>query len=99
MSEQDRMDQLLSQAMSAPVPTLSSDFDRQLTRRMPTRLDRRRRLVLVAYSVVALVVSLWSMLAVGLGWTMVAGFVILPLGVVAVVFRRHLRNCVAIGSF
>lgn len=98
MSEQDHMDQLLSQAMSAPAPTLSSDFDQRLTRRMPARLDRRRRLILIAYAVVALVVSVWSMLAVGLGWSMVAGFVFVPLGVVAVVFRRHLRNCVAIGS-
>jgi len=93
--EQDQMHHLLSQAMTAPVPTMSNDFDRRLTRRLQsTRLDRRGRLVLAAYCGVALVGSIWAMREVATEWTIIVGFVVVPICVVAVVCRRHLRRAV-----
>jgi hypothetical protein len=90
--EQDQMHQLLSQTMSAPVPRLSADFDRTLSRRLQsTRLDRRGRLVLAAYSAFALIASIWAMREVATEWPIIVGFVLVPICVMAVVFRRHLR--------
>ena len=92
MSEQDQMDQLLSKALSAPVPELSADFDRQLARRLqPRRVSRAGRLVLALYAVLAVAISMWAMREAAIGWTLVAASTLAPAVVVAIVFRRHVR--------
>jgi hypothetical protein len=90
--EQDHMDRLLSQALSAPVPELSSGFDRHLTRRLqPPRLDRQGRFVLSVFAVFAIVVSVWTMRAASIEWSMVAASTLGPLVITVVLFRRYVR--------
>lgn len=92
MSEQDHMDRLLSQMLSAPVPTLSSDFDRALaTQLQPPRLSGQGRLALALYAVLAIVASVWTMREASIAWSMVAASAVVPLVMVAVVFRHYVR--------
>ena len=91
MSEHDPMEQLLAQAMSAPVPTLSPDFDRRVLRLVkPRRLSRPGRFTLVVYSAVALIVSVWNMRQSDMDWMVIAVAVMAPIVVVAIAFRRDL---------
>lgn len=86
------MDRLLSQALSAPVPSLSPDFDRRLARQLrPTRISRAGRLVLALYAVFAIAVSVWMMREASIGWNLVAAATLVPAVIVGVVFRRYAR--------
>ena len=90
MPEQDHMDRLLSRALSSPVPALSTDFEQQLTQRLrPRRLSAQRRVALILYGVSAIVTSVWTMRLASIEWSMVAASVVVPLIVVAVVFRHY----------
>ena len=92
MPEQEHMDRLLAHALSAPVPALSSDFDRQLARRLQTpRLSRQGRVALALYTVLALVVSAWTMHEASIAWSLMVASAVVPLAVVAVVVRRYVR--------
>ena len=92
MPEQDHMDRLLSQVLSAPLPALSPDFDRQLARQLQTpRLNGQGRLALSLYAVLAIVASVWTMREASIAWGMAAAAAVVPLVVVAVVFRRYVR--------
>ena len=92
MPEQDHMDRLLSHVLSAPVPTLSSDFDRQLARHLqPPRLSGKGRLVLALYAVLAIVASVWTMHEASNAWGVAGAAAVVPLVVVAAVFRRYVR--------
>jgi len=74
MSEQDHtnMDGLLRDAMTAPTPTLSSNFDQRLAKRLrPARLNFTSRMVLVVYALVALLVSVWALRPLPVNWTLV----------------------------
>ena len=92
MAEQDDMDRLLFQALSTPPPTLSSDFDRRLARQLQRpRLNRHGRFTLAAYAVLATVASLWTLHAASIPWGMAAVSTVLPLVIVAIMFRRYVR--------
>jgi antibiotic biosynthesis monooxygenase (ABM) superfamily enzyme len=71
------MDSLLREAMTAPPPGLSSNFDRQLAKRLrPQNLSLTARLVLAVYALIALLVSVWALRPLPIHWTFVWTFVI-----------------------
>ena len=91
MTEDERMDQLLRRAMATEPPELRSDFDAQLARRLrPKGLGRAGRLLLAAYALVALAVTVWVMRSVSLDWTLVAAAVV-PVAIVAALYPWRLR--------
>ena len=91
MSEQEGFDRLLSESLSAPVPTLSPDFDRRVMRHVRTRRLRRPGiLALACYVVFALTSSVWTMRQAEIGWHLIAASTVVPLIVVGTVFRRDL---------
>ena len=62
MSEQDHVDRWLREAMAADEPRLSSSFEARLARRLkPARLTPTARLVLLAYIVAAVAVSVLAL--------------------------------------
>lgn len=89
MSEHEHVDRLLAQALSAPVPALSPDFDRRLAaRRRGRQLTPRGRRVLASYAAVALVLSIWTMRQASIEWTLVGAAILIPLVLVALACRR-----------
>lgn len=92
MSEQEKMDQWLRQAMSAELPpTVSPGFDDRLAKRLrPRRLHPSGRLVLACYALVALTISVWAMRSQSIEWSLVAISIAVPLVVTATVYRRRL---------
>ena len=90
MTDDERMDQQLRQAMAIEPPELPSDFDARLTKRLrPRGLGRAGRLLLAAYALVALGVTVWVMRSVSLDWTLVAAAVV-PVAIVAAVYPWRL---------
>jgi hypothetical protein len=93
MSEQETMDQLLREAMSAPPPALSPGFDERLLKRTrPRRLKPGGRLVLAGYALAALVVSIWAMRSQSIEWTLIVAAVAVPVLIIATLYRRHLHT-------
>jgi hypothetical protein len=91
MSENEHVDRLLAQALYAPVPTLSSGFDRRLAaRRRAGQMSPRGRLVLGSYAALALVTSTWTMRQASIEWTLVGAATLIPLFVVGLACRRWL---------
>ncbi|SRR5258706_9420299 len=60
--EQETMDRLLRSALSGPVPCLSADFDERLAKRFrPQRLHSGARLIMVLYTILAAILTIWAM--------------------------------------
>ena len=75
--EHEQIDRALREAFTAPVPRLSSDFDRRLEQRLRSgRLSSGARLALTLYVLAALVGTIWAVRSVPLEWLAV-GFVVL----------------------
>jgi hypothetical protein len=76
MHDDDLMDQLLKNAMTAPVPQLPDDFDAKVLQRVERhRLAPAGRAVMAAYAVMAVVVMAWFMRAVPIEW-IIGGFAV-----------------------
>lgn len=89
MSDHEQIDRVLSQAMSAPVPALSPEFDRRLAARLHgRRVGPSGRLALWSYAALALVISLWTMRQASVEWSMIAAATLIPLVVVTLACRR-----------
>jgi hypothetical protein len=91
MSEQEKMDRLLRQSMSAtPQPGLSSSFDPRLARRLrPRRLTKTGRIVMILYTLAALAISILAMRSESIHWLVMAAALVLPMMTAATVhFRR-----------
>jgi hypothetical protein len=89
MTEQDKMDQWLREAMSGSAPHLSDAFDARLEKQLrPRRLTATGRLVMAAYVLAALFVSAWALRNAALDWTVVAA-VLVSSAVVAGVYGRR----------
>jgi uncharacterized membrane protein YfcA len=85
------VDQWLRDAMSGSTPRLSAAFDARLERRLrPRRLTATGRLVMAAYVLAALLVSLWALRNAALDWSLVA--VLLPCAVIADVYGRRIQG-------
>ncbi len=94
ISEQEEMDRFLSQSLSAPVPALSAGFDRRVMKRVrPRRLNRPG--VLALYATFALASSIVAMRLTGIGWAMIAASIVVPIVVVAALFRGDLARSVS----
>lgn len=90
MNEQERMDHLLRAAMSGEAPRLSSAFDARLEKRLrPRRLTTAGRIVMAAYVLAALLISVWALRNVSLDWLLVLA-VLLPSVVAASVYGRRI---------
>lgn len=62
MNDDELMDQLLTKAMTADQPQLSSSFDARLMRRLrPRRLTSLGRIALTAYGVLSAATMIWLM--------------------------------------
>lgn len=62
MRDDELMDRMLRDAMTADEPTLSPDFDAQVMRRVqPRRLTSIGRAVLGGYVVAAMAIVIWAM--------------------------------------
>ena len=86
--KQTMMDALLRRSMAAPVPSLSSDFDQRLSRRLnrtSPSLARYRRILLSGYGIISIFVSTAVMRSQRLGWEVIALTVITPLAFLATV--------------
>ena len=93
MSEQEKMDRLLREAMSSPPPTLSPGFNERLLKRArPRRLRPGGRLVLAGYALAALAVSIWAMRSQSIEWTLIVAAVVVPLLIIATLYRRYLHT-------
>ena len=91
MNEQEQMEQWLRDAMSGSAPRLSASFDARLEKRLrPRRLTAAGRVVMAAYVLAALLVSVWALRNAALDWTIVAA-VVLASAVAASVDGRRLR--------
>ena len=89
MSEQDSVDRWLREAMAADEPRLSSSFDARLARRLkPRRLTPTARLVLLAYIVAAVAVSVLAMRSVELDSRIVVATMVGTLAATAAYGRR-----------
>jgi len=85
---QTGMDRLLRQSLAAPVPSLPPDFDQRLLRALGQNaqvLGRYRRMLLTGYALVSVVTSAEVMRGQGLGWGAIAGMILGPLAVAAMV--------------
>ena len=77
--QQERIDQALREAFTAPVPRLSADFDRKLEKRLRSgRLSSGARLVLTLYILAALVGTIWAVRSVPLEWLAMGFAVLVP---------------------
>jgi hypothetical protein len=93
LREQEKMDDWLRQAMSAaPVPASSGEFDARLAKRLrpPRRLSSAGRLVLVAYTLIAIAVAIWVMRSQAMTWPLIAVPCIAPVVITTAVYRRRL---------
>ena len=89
MSEQDHVDRWLREAMAADEPRLSSSFDARLAKCLkPARLTRTGRLVLLAYLVAAIAVSVMAMRTVELDSRFVVATMVGTLAAAAAYGRR-----------
>lgn len=89
MSEQDHVDRWLLEAMAADEPRLSSSFDARLARRLkPRRLTPTARLVLLAYILAAVAVSVLAMRTVELDSRIVVATMVGTLAATAAYGRR-----------
>jgi hypothetical protein len=77
--QQERIDQALREALAAPVPRLSADFDRKLEKRLRSgRLSSGARLALTIYVLAALVGTIWAVRSVPLEWLAMGFAVLVP---------------------
>ena len=90
MSEQEKMDRLLRNAMAeAQAPSLSSAFDQRLMKQLrPRRLDSTGRLAITAYALLALTVSIWVMREQAVDWSTIAISVLAPLALAFAIQSR-----------
>jgi hypothetical protein len=91
MSEQEKMDLWLRDAMSGGAPRLSAVFDARLEKRLrPRRLTPTGRIVMAAYVLAALLVSAWALRNASLDWTVVAA-VLMASAVAATFYGRRFK--------
>ena len=89
MSEQDHVERWLREAMTADEPRLSSSFDARLAKRLkPARLTPTARLVLLAYIVAAVAVSILALRTVALDSRIVVATMVGTLAATAAYGRR-----------
>jgi hypothetical protein len=91
MSEQDKMDALLREAMGRiPPPALPSAFDRKLAEQLqPRGLSASGRWILALYALLGFIVCIWVMRNQSVDWLPIGIAILAPLAVVAIVMYRQ----------
>lgn len=94
MTEQESMDRLLRQTLTGDTtPTLSPTFDQRLTGRLqPCHLSPKSRAILTGYSLIGTGVSIGAMHQTGLPWFVILLATLFPLGIVAILLHKHIRQ-------
>jgi hypothetical protein len=91
MHDDEMIDRLLQDAMTAEVPQLSPGFDARVLRRVrPRRLTTTGRVLIAAYVVIAAATTLWLMRDVQTTWIVAAIAVGTPVAAAASVYGRRL---------
>ena len=91
MHDDEMMDRLLRDAMTADVPQLSPGFDARVLRRVrPRRLTPLGRAVIAAYVVIAAAATVWLMRDVQATWIVAAVAIGAPVAAAASVYGRRL---------
>jgi hypothetical protein len=91
MHDDEMMEQLLRDAMTADTPHLSPGFDARVLRRVrPRRLTSIGRAVIAAYVVVAVAATVWLMRDVQTTWIIAAVAIGTPLAAAASIYGRRL---------
>jgi hypothetical protein len=91
MHDDEVMDQLLRDAMTADVPQLSSGFDARVRRRVrPRRLTPIGRAVIAAYVVIAVATTVWLLRDVQMTWIVAAVAIGAPAAAAASLYGRRL---------
>ena len=91
MNDDELMDQLLRDAMTAEVPQLSAGFDARVLRRVrPRRLTPAGRVVIAVYIVIAAAATLWLMRDLQVTWIVAAVAIGTPVAAAASVYGRRL---------
>ena len=91
MHDDELMDQLLRDALTAEVPQLSAGFDARVLRRVrPRRLTPAGRVVIAAYILIAAAATLWLMRDLRVTWIVAAVAIGTPVAAAAGVYGRRL---------
>lgn len=91
MHDDEMMDRLLRDAMTADAPQLSPGFDARVLRRVrPRRLTPIGRAVIAAYVVIAVATTVWLMRDVETTWIVAAVAIGAPVAAAASVYGRRL---------
>lgn len=91
MHDDELMDRLLRDAMTAEVPQLSPGFDDRVLRRVrPRRVTPAGRVVIAAYILIAVAASLWLMRDLQVTWIVAAVAIGTPVAAAASVYGRRL---------
>jgi hypothetical protein len=94
MHDDDLMDRLLRDAMTAEAPRLSPAFDARVMRAVrPPRLTPMGRIVMVVYVVAATAAAVWLMRDVPMEWIAAAAVVCAPIAAGASAYGRRLAAC------
>ena len=91
MHDDDMMDRLLRDAMTAEAPRLSPGFDERVLREVrPRRLTAIGRAVIAAYIVIAAATTVWLMRDVQTTWFVAAVAIGAPVAAAASFYGRRL---------
>ena len=91
MHDDEQMDRLLRDAMTAELPQLSPGFDDRVLRQVrPRRLTPAGRAVIAAYIVIAAAATLWLMRDLQITWIVAAVAIGTPVAAAAGVYGRRL---------
>jgi|GEM_PF-3384922 len=85
------IDELLRRSMAAPVPRLSPDFHRSVSRKLQRKSRSSTRILLAGYAGVSMIVSIVLMRNQGLGWLPIAALTLGPLAALALVQKSARR--------
>jgi len=91
MHDDDVMDRLLKDAMTADAPQLSRDFDARVMQRVrPRRLTPMGHAAIAAYALVAAATAAWCMRDLPVEWIAVAVAISVPVAAAASAYGRRL---------
>ena len=91
MHDDDVMERLLKDAMTADAPKLSRDFDARVMQRVrPRRLTPMGQAVIFAYALVAAVTAAWCMRDLPVEWIAAAVAISVPVAAAASAYGRRI---------
>lgn len=93
MRDDEMLDRLLRDAMTADAPQLSPSFDARVMRRVrPRRLSAAGRVVMTVYLIGAAALSIWAIRDMPVELLVAAFLVSTPIAIVSAVYARRLAD-------